>query len=69
MRQVLSLPAVATEWDNKTILTYFQVEQQKLVAFASGLQARLGAASGVLWLDEHALLLIGNEVMGRGPGC
>jgi len=32
-------------------LDYLRVQQQKVAAFASGMHARLGAASGVSWLD------------------
>jgi len=45
-------------------LDYLRVQQQKVAAFASGMHARLGAASGVSWLDEQALVMIANEVLG-----
>jgi hypothetical protein len=45
-------------------LDYFRVQQQKLAAFASGMHSRLGAASGVSWLDEQALVMIADEVLG-----
>jgi len=41
-----------------------RVQQQKVAAFASGMHALLGAASGVSWLDEQALVMIANEVLG-----
>jgi hypothetical protein len=44
-------------------LDYFRV-QQKLAAFASGMHSRLGAASGVSWLNEQALVMIVDEVLG-----
>jgi hypothetical protein len=40
------------------------VQQQKVAAFASGMHWRLGAASGVSWLDEQALVMIADEVLG-----
>ena len=44
-------------------LDYFRVQQQKVAAFASGMHSRLGAASGVSWLDEQALVIIADEVL------
>ena len=35
-----------------------------MAAFASGLHARLGAASRVSWLNHAALVLIADEVLG-----
>ena len=49
-------------------LDYFRVQQQKVAAFASGMHSRLGAASGVSWLDEQALMMIADEVLG-GWAC
>ena len=40
------------------------LQQQKMVAFASGLQARLCAASCVSSLNELALVMIADEVLG-----
>jgi len=40
------------------------VQQQKVAAFASWMHAQLGAASGVSWLDEQALEIIADEVLG-----
>ena len=45
-------------------LDYFRVQLQKVAAFASGLHSWLGAASGVSWLDEQALVMIADEVLG-----
>jgi hypothetical protein len=42
------------------------LQQQKGVAFASGLQARLGAASFVLSMQQVVLKMIADEVLG-GP--
>ncbi len=50
--------------DQPTTLDYFRVQQQKVAAFASGMHWRLGAASGVSWLDEQALVMIADEVLG-----
>jgi hypothetical protein len=64
--QALGLPAAAADedWTNATTLDYFRVQQQKVAAFASGMHWRLGAASGVSWLDEQALVMIADEVLG-----
>jgi hypothetical protein len=62
--RALGLPAAAADWTNTMTLDYFRVQQQKVAAFASGMHARLGAASGVSWLDEQALVMIANEVLG-----
>jgi hypothetical protein len=35
---------------------------------ASGMHARLGAASGVSWLDEQSLVMIADEVLGSRVG-
>ena len=40
------------------------MQQHKVVAFASGMHARLGAASGVSRLDEQTLVMIVEEVLG-----
>jgi hypothetical protein len=62
--RALGLPAAAADWTNVMTLDYFRVQQQKVAAFASGMHSRLGAASGVSWLDEQALVMIADEVMG-----
>ena len=64
--QALGLPAEAADedWTNAMTLDYFRVQQQKVAAFASGMHSRLGAASGVSWLDEQALEIIADEVLG-----
>jgi hypothetical protein len=62
--RALGLPAAAADWTNVTTLDYFRVQQQKVAAFASGMHSRLGAASGVSWLHEQALVMIANEVLG-----
>jgi len=64
--RALGLPAAAADedWTNATTLDYFRVQQQKVAAFASGMHWRLGAASGVSWLDEQALVMIADEVLG-----
>jgi hypothetical protein len=65
----LGLPAAAADedWTNAMTLDYFRVQQQKVAAFASGMHSRLGAASGVSWLDEQALMMIADEVLGWWP--
>jgi hypothetical protein len=53
--RALGLQAAADEdWTNAVTLEYFRGQQQKVAAFASGMHARLGAASGVSWLDEQS---------------
>jgi len=60
----LGLPAEAAAWENAEILDFFRAQQEKVVAFASGMQARLGAASCVSSLNELALVMIADEVLG-----
>ena len=62
--QALGLPAAAADWSNATTLEFLRVQQHKVAAFASGMHARLGAASGVSRLDEQTLVLIADEVLG-----
>jgi len=62
--QALGLPAAAADWSNATTLEFFRVQQHKVAAFASGMHARLGAASGVAGLDEQTLVMIADEVLG-----
>ena len=62
--QALGLPAAAADWSNATTLEFFRVQQHKMAAFASGMHARLGAASGVSRLDEQTLVMIADEVLG-----
>ena len=62
--QALGLPAAAANWSNATTLEFFRVQQHKVAAFASGMHARLGAASGVSGLDEQTLVMIADEVLG-----
>ena len=63
-RQALALPPDAASWDNTAILLYWRVQQHKVAAFASGLHARLGAASRVSLLNDTVLVLIADEVLG-----
>jgi hypothetical protein len=46
-------------------LDYFRVQQQKMAAFASVMHSRLGAVSGVSWLDKQVLVMIADEVLER----
>ena len=62
--QALGLPAAAADWSNATTLEFFRVQQHKVAAFASGMHARLGAASEVSRLDEQTLVMIADEVLG-----
>jgi len=64
--RALGLLAVAADEDftNAMTLDCFRVQQQKVTTFASGMHSRLGAASGVSWLDEQALVRIADEVLG-----
>jgi len=62
--QALGLPPAAAGWDDNAVLQYWCVQQHKVVAFASGLHVRLGAASRVSSLNDVALVLIADEVLG-----
>jgi hypothetical protein len=63
--RALGLPAADEDWTNAMTLDYFRMQQQKVAAFASGMmKARLGAVSGVSWLDEQALVMIADELLG-----
>ena len=62
--QALALVPEAADWDDTAILQHWRVQQQKVAAFASGLHARLGAASKVSSLNDVALVLIADEVLG-----
>ena len=62
--QALGLPEAAADWTDAMILDFFSVQHHKVAAFASGMHWRLGAASGVSWLDEQALVMIANEILG-----
>jgi len=62
--QALGLPTAAADWSNATTLEFFRMQQHKVAAFASGMHARLGAASGVSRLDEQTLVMIADEVLG-----
>ena len=62
--QALALPPEAVIWNNTAILQHWRVQQHKVAAFASGLHARLGAASWVSSLNDMALVLIADEVLG-----
>jgi len=65
--QALGLPvwaAFAPVWSNARTLEFFREQQHKVAAFASGMHARLGAASGVSGLDEQTLVMIADEVLG-----
>lgn len=50
--QALALPLEAAAWEDRRILEHWKVQQQKVVAFASGLHVRLGAASRVSLLND-----------------
>ncbi len=56
--------AADEDWTNVMTLDYFSVQQQKVAAFASGMHWLLGVSSGVSWLDEQALVMIADEVLG-----
>ena len=60
----LQHPAVAADWTNAMALDYLRVQQQKVAACASGMHAQLGAASGVSWLGDQALVMIVDEFLG-----
>ena len=62
--QALRLPPEAADWGDTAILQHWRVQQQKVAAFASGLHARLGVVSRVSSLNDVALVLIADEVLG-----
>lgn len=62
--RALGLRVGASSWDDTKIVEHFQRQQCKVLAFASGQHRRLGACSAVSWLDEQAVLLIADEVLG-----
>ena len=62
--QALGLPPEAASWEDTVILQHWGVQQHKVAVFASGLHARLGAASRVSSLNDVALVLIADEVLG-----
>ena len=62
--EALGLPGEAADWDDAKILLHFGMQQQKVVAFAGGLHARLGVHSLVSNLDELAFAMIADEVLG-----
>jgi hypothetical protein len=63
-RPLLASSGAADTSDFYQTLDYFRVHRQKVAAFASGMHSRLGAASCVSLLDELALIMIANEVLG-----
>ena len=62
--QVLGLPPEAATWNDKIILAYFQLQQDKVLAFAGGTHRRLGAASAVSWLEANVVIMIMDGVLG-----
>jgi len=62
--QTLGLLPEAAGWDDTEILEHWRLQQQKVVAFAGGLHVRLGSASRVSSLNDVALVLIADEVLG-----
>ena len=62
--QALALPPDAASWNTTAILLYWRVQKHKVAAFASGLYARLVASSRVSLLNDAALVLIADEVLG-----
>jgi len=62
--QALGMTPEAAGWENTAILQHWRVQQHKVAAFASGLHAQLGAASQVSSLNDVALVLIADEVLG-----
>jgi len=62
--QALALPPEASVWSDAAIMQHWRVQQHKVEAFASGLHARMGAASQVSSLNVVVLVLIADEVLG-----
>ena len=63
-QQKLTLPQEAVQWEDATILEYWQTQQHKVMAFACGLYKRLGEVSQVSSIDESMLMHITNELLG-----
>ncbi len=47
------------------LVDHFREQQRKVLAFAGGLQRRLGSGSVVSWLDKQMVMLIADEVLER----
>jgi len=52
------------QWEDATILKYWQMQQNKVMVFACGLHKRLGEVSQVSSIDDSMLLHITNELLG-----
>jgi len=63
-QQKLTLPPEAVQWEDATILEYWQIQQNKVMAFACRSHNRLGAVSQVSSLDESMLMHITNKLLG-----
>ena len=62
--ETLSLPNQGANWDDSTIIQYWHLQHEKFVAFATGLNTRLGAVSPVSTLNDMLLLQIADELLG-----
>jgi len=62
--QELGLPPAAAYWDDAMILQHWRVQQQKVAAFANGAHPRMGAASQMSVLNDAAVGLIADAVLG-----
>jgi len=63
-QQELTLLPEAVQWEDATTLQYWQMQQNKVMAFACGLYKRLGEVSQVSSIDESMLMHITNELLG-----
>ena len=63
-QQELTLPPEAVQWEDATIMQYWQMQQNKVMAFACGLHKRLGEVSQVSSIDDSMLMHITNELLG-----
>lgn len=62
--RALGLPAAAQDWSTADILDFFRLQQEKIVAFTSGKNSRLGQRSYVCGIDDFVLCLIADHVLG-----
>jgi len=63
-QQELTLPPEAVQWEDATIMQYWQMQLNKVMAFACGLHKRLGEVSQVSSIDYSMLQNITNEFLG-----
>ena len=65
----LGLPAEAVAWSNAEVLSFFRLQQQKLVALVSAQHVRLGVGSCASSLNQLARIMIADELLGGWTLC